>query len=90
MSHFGALAAASSRYAALCGAPTDPRSLPWYWGRLQPQLTQDRPSPTGIYSLYILKNLKVVTQYKLKEHELVFFQTPILLVGNFECCDSKL
>lgn len=46
MSHFGALAAASSRYAALCG-PTDPRTIPWYWGRLQPQLSQDKPSPNG-------------------------------------------
>ncbi|XP_018325862.1 homeobox protein HMX3 [Agrilus planipennis] len=46
MSHFGALAAASSRYAALCG-PTDPRNLPWYWSRIQPQLIQDRPSPNG-------------------------------------------
>ncbi|XP_017781521.1 PREDICTED: homeobox protein HMX3-like [Nicrophorus vespilloides] len=46
MSHFGALAAASSRYAALCG-PADPRSIPWYWGRLQPQIPQEKPSPNG-------------------------------------------
>lgn len=47
MSHFGALAAASSRYAALCGAPTDPRTLPWYWGRIPTQLSQDKSSPNG-------------------------------------------
>lgn len=46
MSHFGALAAASSRYAALCG-PADPRTIPWYWGRLQPQLSQEKTSPNG-------------------------------------------
>lgn len=46
MSHFGALAAASSRYAALCN-PTDPRGLPWYWSRLHPQIAQDRSSPNG-------------------------------------------
>ncbi|KAK9736984.1 Homeodomain [Popillia japonica] len=46
MSHFGALAAASTRYAALCG-PTDPRNIPWYWGRLQPQISQDKPSSNG-------------------------------------------
>lgn len=49
MSHFGALAAASSRYAALCGAPTDPRTLPWYWGRIPSQLPQEKSSPNGIY-----------------------------------------
>ncbi|KAL1491853.1 hypothetical protein ABEB36_012388 [Hypothenemus hampei] len=48
MSHFGALAAASSRYAALCGTPTDPRTLPWYWGRIStPQISRDKLSPTG-------------------------------------------
>ncbi|KAJ8920149.1 hypothetical protein NQ315_011808 [Exocentrus adspersus] len=47
MSHFGALAAASSRYAALCGTPTDPRTLPWYWGRIPAQIPQDKPSPNG-------------------------------------------
>ncbi|KAK9877262.1 hypothetical protein WA026_017651 [Henosepilachna vigintioctopunctata] len=46
MSHFGALAAASSRYAALCGNPTDPRSLPWYWGRI-PSHIHEKGSPTG-------------------------------------------
>ncbi|KAF5292482.1 hypothetical protein FQA39_LY14029 [Lamprigera yunnana] len=46
MSHFGALAAASSRYTALCG-PGDPRNLPWYWSRLQPHLPQERTSPNG-------------------------------------------
>ncbi|KAK5644917.1 hypothetical protein RI129_006217 [Pyrocoelia pectoralis] len=46
MSHFGALAAASSRYAALCG-PGDPRNLPWYWSRLQPHIPHDRASPNG-------------------------------------------
>ncbi|XP_022900911.1 homeobox protein Hmx [Onthophagus taurus] len=46
MSHFGALAAASSRYAALCG-PTDPRNIPWYWGRLQPQITPEKTSSNG-------------------------------------------
>nr|CAH7721559.1 unnamed protein product [Callosobruchus chinensis] len=47
MSHFGALAAASSRYAALCGTPTDPRTLPWYWGRIPSQITKDEHSPNG-------------------------------------------
>ncbi|KAJ8982420.1 hypothetical protein NQ317_007768 [Molorchus minor] len=47
MSHFGALAAASSRYAALCGTPTDPRTLPWYWGRIPSQIPQDKHSPNG-------------------------------------------
>ncbi|CAG9822262.1 unnamed protein product [Phaedon cochleariae] len=47
MSHFGALAAASSRYAALCGTPTDPRTLPWYWGRIPSQIPKDRHSPNG-------------------------------------------
>ncbi|KAH0808437.1 hypothetical protein MTP99_017280 [Tenebrio molitor] len=47
MTHFGALAAASSRYAALCGAPTDPRTLPWYWGRIPSQLPQEKSSPNG-------------------------------------------
>ncbi|XP_050499129.1 homeobox protein Hmx [Diabrotica virgifera virgifera] len=47
MSHFGALAAASSRYAALCGNPTDPRTLPWYWGRIPSQVPKEQPSPTG-------------------------------------------
>lgn len=56
MSHFGALAAASSRYAALCG-PADPRTIPWYWGRLQPQLSQDKPSPNG----------KKIAVYKLND-----------------------
>ncbi|XP_045473911.1 homeobox protein Hmx [Harmonia axyridis] len=46
MSHFGALAAASSRYAALCGNPTDPRTLPWYWGRL-PSHIQEKCSSNG-------------------------------------------
>ncbi|KAG5888829.1 hypothetical protein JTB14_000102 [Gonioctena quinquepunctata] len=45
MSHFGALAAASSRYAALCGTPTDPRTLPWYWGRIPSQIPKGQPSP---------------------------------------------
>lgn len=52
MSHFGALAAASSRYAALCG-PGDPRSLPWYWSRLQPHIPQDQTSPNGNYIIYV-------------------------------------
>ncbi|CAH0555859.1 unnamed protein product [Brassicogethes aeneus] len=47
MSHFGALAAASSRYAALCGGASDPRTLPWYWGRIPSQIPQDKPSPNG-------------------------------------------
>ncbi|XP_030758765.1 homeobox protein HMX3 [Sitophilus oryzae] len=47
MSHFGALAAASNRYAALCGTTADPRTLPWYWGRLPSQVTTDKLSPTG-------------------------------------------
>ncbi|CAH1099953.1 unnamed protein product [Psylliodes chrysocephalus] len=47
MSHFGALAAASSRYAALCGTPTDPRTLPWYWGRIPSQVPKDQSSPNG-------------------------------------------
>ncbi|CAG9760445.1 unnamed protein product [Ceutorhynchus assimilis] len=48
MTHFGALAAASSRYAALCGAPTDPRSLPWYWGRIPTaHIPREKLSPTG-------------------------------------------
>ncbi|XP_066252989.1 homeobox protein HMX3 [Euwallacea similis] len=48
MTHFGALAAASSRYAALCGATTDPRTLPWYWGRIPaPQVPREKLSPTG-------------------------------------------
>lgn len=46
MSHFGALAAASSRYAALCGNPADPRTLPWYWGRLPSQM-QEKCSSNG-------------------------------------------
>ncbi|KAL3268731.1 hypothetical protein HHI36_007833 [Cryptolaemus montrouzieri] len=46
MSHFGALAAASSRYAALCGNSTDPRTLPWYWGRI-PSQVHDKCSPNG-------------------------------------------
>ncbi|XP_050310242.1 homeobox protein Hmx-like [Anthonomus grandis grandis] len=51
MSHFGALAAASSRYAALCGAPTDPRSLPWYWGRMPaPPISREKLSPTGNFN----------------------------------------
>ncbi|KAJ8952146.1 hypothetical protein NQ318_018482 [Aromia moschata] len=45
MSHFGALAAASSRYAALCVSSTDPRNLPWYWGRIPSPFPQDKPSP---------------------------------------------
>jgi len=48
MSHFGALAAASSRYAALCGATTDPRTLPWYWGRIPtPHIPREKLSPAG-------------------------------------------
>ncbi|KAF7267857.1 hypothetical protein GWI33_018939 [Rhynchophorus ferrugineus] len=47
MSHFGALAAASNRYAALCGTAADPRTLPWYWGRLPSQITAEKLSPTG-------------------------------------------
>lgn len=73
MSHFGALAAASSRYAALCGSPADPRNLPWYWGRLQPQLPQDRPSPTGKLSqkIHPLSRRCRVNFYvmRLKQHE---------------------
>lgn len=53
MSHFGALAAASSRYAALCGT-ADPRTIPWYWGRLQPQMTQDKSSPNGKLDIDVL------------------------------------
>ncbi|XP_019867246.1 homeobox protein Hmx [Aethina tumida] len=47
MSHFGALAAASSRYAALCGGGSDPRTLPWYWGRIPSQIPLEKPSPNG-------------------------------------------
>ncbi|XP_057651817.1 homeobox protein Hmx [Diorhabda carinulata] len=47
MSNFGALAAASSRYAALCVNPTDPRTLPWYWGRIPTQVPKEQQSPTG-------------------------------------------
>ncbi|ENN70311.1 hypothetical protein HUJ04_001946 [Dendroctonus ponderosae] len=48
MSQFEAFAAASSRYAALCGAPADPRAMHWYWGRISaPQIPRERLSPTG-------------------------------------------
>lgn len=48
MTHFGALAAASSRYAALYGPTPDHKNLPWYWGRMHTSsIAQDRPSPTG-------------------------------------------
>lgn len=63
MSHFGALAAATSRYAALYpnSAHGDPKSLPWYWGRMPPTHPSqlDRPSPNGKYQNYIVfKHIK--------------------------------
>lgn len=48
MTHFGALAAASSRYAALYGPGPDNKNLPWYWGQVHASpIAPERPSPNG-------------------------------------------
>lgn len=62
MSHFGALAAATSRYAALypnsAHGAHDPKTLPWYWGRIPPTHpglgALDRPSPNGMYLSHLI------------------------------------
>lgn len=58
MSHFGALAAASSRYAALCGGGSDPRTLPWYWGRIPSQIPLEKPSPNGTFRITVRRPIK--------------------------------